>query len=76
MSAEVWLDPTDLTASVTLEQSSPLCSNSNKLELFAIDLRQLADGALRFGTTQHFTAVLAASEEVPECESGRRIARR
>jgi len=76
VSAEVWLDPTDLTASVTLEKSSRLCSNSNKLELFAIDLRQLADGALRFGTTQHFPAVFAASEEVPECESGNRISRR
>jgi hypothetical protein len=70
VSAEVWLDPTDLTVPVILERSSRLRSNSNKLELFAIDLRQLADGALRFGTTQHFTAVFAASGEVPECESG------
>jgi len=32
---EVWLDPTDLTVSVILEQSSRLSSNSNKLESFA-----------------------------------------
>lgn len=31
VSAEVWLNPTNLTASVSLEQSSRLCSNPNKL---------------------------------------------
>jgi len=36
----------------------------------------MADGALRFGATQHFSAVFAASEEVPECESGHRNTRR
>jgi hypothetical protein len=70
VSAEVRLNPTDLTVPVILERSSRLRSNSNKLELFAIDLRQLADDALRFGITQHITAVFAASGEVPECESG------
>jgi hypothetical protein len=34
------------------------------------------DGALRFGATQHVSAVFAASEEVPECESGHRSTRR
>jgi len=68
MSATVWLNPTGLTVPVILEQSSRLCSTSNKLEVFASSLRRLADGALRFGATQHITAVFAASEEVPECE--------
>jgi len=68
MSAEVWLNPTGLTVPVILEQSSRLCSTSNKLEVFASILRRLADGALRFGATQHITAVFAASEEVPECD--------
>ena len=36
----------------------------------------MIDGALRFGTTQHFTAVFAASEEVPVCEADHRTARR
>lgn len=68
MSAAVRLNPTDLTVPVILEQSSRLCSTSNKLEVFASILRRLADGALRFGATQHITAVFAASEEVPECD--------
>jgi hypothetical protein len=69
MSAAVRLNPTGLTVPVILEQSSRLCSASNKLEAFASSLRRLADGALRFGATQHIAAVIAASEEVPECES-------
>lgn len=76
MSTAVRLNPTDLTAPVTLEQSSRLCSTSNKLEAFASSLRRLADGALRFGATQRITAVFAASEEVPECDSGHRTSLR
>lgn len=33
MSAAVWLDPMDLTESIILEQSTPLCSNSDESEL-------------------------------------------
>lgn len=68
MSAAVRLNPTSLTVPVILEQSSRLCSAANKLEAFASSLRRLADGALRFGATQHIAAVIAASEEVPECD--------
>jgi hypothetical protein len=76
MSAAVRLNPTDLTVPVTLEQSSRLCSASNKLEAFASSLRRLADGALRCGATQRISAVFAASEEVPECDSGHRTSLR
>lgn len=76
MSTAVRLNPTGLTVPVIREQSSPLCSAANKLEAFASSLRRLADGALRFGATQLISAVFAASEEVPECESGHRTTRR
>lgn len=76
MSAAVRLNPTGLTVPVILEQSSRLCSISNKLETFASSLRRLADGALRFGATQLISAVFAASEEVPGCDSGHRTTRR
>lgn len=76
MSTAVRLNPTDLTVPVTLEQSSRLCSTSNKLEAFASSLRRLADGALRCGATQRISAVFAASEEVPECDSGHRTSLR
>lgn len=75
MSTAVRLNPMSLTERIVLEQSSRLRSTANKLAACSKGYRRLADGALRFGATQHFAAVFAASEEVPDCEAGHRNTR-